>query len=31
MGKDLNISPHTIQKTFSKHIKIQKDDKKNTG
>ena len=31
MGKDLNISPHTIQKTFSKHIKIQRNDKKNTG
>jgi DNA-directed RNA polymerase specialized sigma subunit len=31
MGKDLGISGTTIQQTISKHIKIQRDDTKNTG
>ena len=31
MAKDLNITAHKTRQTISKHLKIMKDDKKNTG
>ena len=31
IAKDLNTNAHKIRQTISKHLKIMKDDKKNTG
>ena len=31
MAKDLNICPSKIRQIISKHLKIMKDDKNNTG
>ena len=31
MSKDLHMSAHKIRQTISKHIKIQRNDTKNTG
>ena len=30
-ANDLNTNAHKIRQTISKHLKIMKDDKKNTG